>query len=253
MNVEIFGEGERQKSARSVLREEISDFESVKLLPIPSSRDGEYITGTQLTFSELLNDAKAGDFVVGYGLPESFKTGLSEKGVEHYDACDDEEFLLENAYITAIGTLSYVLGSSKKIPRDLKFGIIGYGRIGACLARLLLFLGAGIKIFSSKKLTRVELGLYGIDSPEIELSDFNFLSVSELDFVLNTAPTNLSYLFPDKCVPDGMRVIDLASGDSFPGIKGVEYLPSLPGRLYPESAGKVYGKRALFHIRSKEK
>ncbi|MBQ7332745.1 MAG: hypothetical protein IJW38_00150 [Clostridia bacterium] len=253
MNIEIFGESERGKTAKSVFTDKDLGVENVKLLPIPSSRDGAHIAGTDILLSDFEKELFHGDFVVGYGLSKSFKEKLALRGIECYDAAFDEKFLLENAYITAIGTLGYVLGTAKKIPGDMRFGIIGYGRIGASLTRLFLFLGAKVKIFSSKKLTRIELGLCGIDSPEIELADFSDTSLSGLDFVLNTAPTNLSYLFPKKQVPDGMRVIDLASGDSFPGVLGVEYLPSLPERMYPESAGAVYANQALAWLRNKEK
>ncbi len=253
MNIEIFGESERQKSAEKLLLGESLDFDSIKLLPIPSSRDGEHITGTGILLKDFLEEVKSGDFVIAYGLPEAIKTALASRGILCYDAESDEDFLFENAYVTAVGTLGYILSNSKKIPGDMKFGIIGYGRIGSCLTRLLLFLGAGVKIFSSKKLTRIELGFCGIESLEIKVSDFSDMNISELDFIINTAPTNLSYLFPERRVPDGMRVIDLASGDSFPGISGVEYLPSLPNRMYPISAGATYAKRALFWLRNKEK
>lgn len=253
MNIEIFGEGERQKSAEKLLSGESFDFESIKLLPVPSSKDGEHITGTDVLLEDFLSELSAGEAVIAYGLPEPFRVKLASRGVLCYDAATDEDFLLENAYITAVGTLGYILGSSKRIPADMKFGIFGYGRIGAALTRLLLFLGAEVKVFSSKKLTRIELGFCDIESPEIELSDFKDRNLSGLDFLLNTAPTNLSSLFPESCVPSGMRVIDLASGDSFPGVKGVEYLPSLPGRMYPESAGFKYAERAILWLRDKEK
>ena len=253
MNIEIFGESERQKSAQKLLLGESLDFESIKLLPIPSSKDGEHITGTEILLKDFLNEVKKGDFVIAYGLPELVKETLASRGILCYDAANDEDFLFENAYVTALGTLGYILTNSKKTPQDMKFGIIGYGRIGSCLARLLLFLGAKVKIFSSKKLTRIELGFCGIDSPEIKVSDFSDMNISELDFILNTAPTNLSYLFPEKQVPVGMRVIDLASGDSFPSVSGVEYLPSLPNRMYPASSGVMYAKRALLWLRNKEK
>ncbi len=253
MNIEIFGESERQRSAKKILSEERCGVESIKLLPIPTSKDGVYITGTEILLKDFSSGLKKGDFVIAYGLTESLRNEVLSKGALCYDAANDEDFLFENAYITALGTLGYILTTAKRIPSDMKFGIIGYGRIGSCLTRLLLFLGAGVKIFSSKKLTRIELGLYGIDTPDIEVSDFCDKNVSGLDFLLNTAPTNLSYLFPEKRVPEGMRVIDLASGDSFPGVFGVEYLPSLPNRMYPVSAGEVYAKRALLWLRNKEK
>lgn len=253
MNIEIFGESERQKSAEKLLLMEDLNFGSVKLLPIPSSKDGEHITGTEISLNDFLKKVAPGDFVIAYGLPSSFKSALAEKGALCYDAARDEDFLVENAYITAVGTLGLILTSAKKTPSDMKFGIIGYGRIGSSLARLLLFLGAEIRIFSSKRLTRIELGFCGIDAPEIKLSDFSDMDLSGLDFILNTAPTDLSYLFPEGRVTSGMRVLDLASGDSFPDVSGVEYLPSLPNRMYPVSSGVTYAKRALLWLRNKEK
>jgi hypothetical protein len=37
-----------------------------------------------------------------------------------------------------------------------------------------------------------------------------------------------------------VRVIELASGENFRGIEGVERLPSIPDRFYGKSAGKTY-------------
>jgi hypothetical protein len=39
-----------------------------------------------------------------------------------------------------------------------------------------------------------------------------------------------------------MRVIELASGENFPLISGVERLPSIPEKMYPDSAGYLYYK-----------
>ena len=253
MNIEIFGEGERQKSAEKLISREKINFDCVKLLPIPSSKDGEYITGTGMRFNDFIAKVKESDFVIGYGLSPGLCEMIEAKGALCYDAASDEEFLVENAYITALGTLGYILTTAKRIPSDMKFGIVGYGRIGSSLARLLLFLGASVKIFSSKKLTRIELGCLGIETPDVELADFKRENISGLDFLLNTAPTDLSYFFPEKCVPPSLRVIDLASGDSFPDVLGVEYLPSLPNRMYPETAGAVYARRALLWLRNREK
>ena len=252
MNIEIFGGSERQHAAKDVISEIGVENESVKILPIPSSRDGYRITGTEIQLDDFLKNLNRESFVIGYGLPQRFKESIESIGAMLYDAGKDEDFLLENAYITAIGALSYILGTSKKIPKDVSFGIVGYGRIGSALVRMLLFFGARVKIFSSKKLTRIELGLCGIDSPEIELASLEASAFDDLDVVFNTAPTNLSHIFPKKRVPEGMRVIDLASGDSFPGVLGVEYLPSLPDRMYPESAGAAYAKYALAKMRKED-
>jgi len=252
MNIEIFGGSERVRSAKNALLESDCGVESIKLLPVPSSRDGVHITGTEILFDDFLEGIESGSFVIGYGIPQFVKDGITARNAACYDAGNDECFLVENAYITAIGALTYLLQSVKKIPCDLKFGIIGYGRIGSALARLLLFLGARVKIFSSKKLTRIELGLCGIDSPAVDLATLESSAFLGLDVIFNTAPTKLSHLFPKRSLPCGVRVFDLASGDSFPGVRGVEYLPSIPDRMYPESAGKTYAACALAAIMDKK-
>lgn len=248
MDIEIFGGGERVRTAQRWLSDadlkSLDRIGNIKILPIPSTRDGERITGTEIRLSDFLLGLSYDSFVIGYGLPQNMKEELEKRHVKFYDGAYDEEFLEENAYITAVGALEYVMQTSKRIPSDMSFGIVGYGRIGSALVRLLLFLGARVRIFSSKPLTRIELGNFGVDSSEIKLTGPELCELSELDVILNTAPTDLSGAFPEKCIPHRMRIIDLASGDSFPGVAGVEYLPSLPDRMYPESAGRVYAERA---------
>ena len=42
--------------------------------------------------------------------------------------------------------------------------------------------------------------------------------------------------------------MDLAIKDCFDGIDGVEYLPSLPSRIFPESAGLAYARAIERHL-----
>ncbi len=250
MKTEILGGGARVEcAARYLINADIpkTDIDTVKLLPIPSTRDGVFVTGTDIELSSLVPVARKGDFFAGYGLPEHFTAMLREREIAYFDALYDESFTLENANLTAIGALSYLLSELDRAPVDLSFGVIGYGRIGRALARILLFLGADVRVFSSKKEKRLELGALGIKCSEIEEDYFDFEQLSEIDVLVNTAPTCLSYLFPDKHTGK-LKVIDLASGDSFPGIFGIEYLPSLPARMFGESAGLAYGRAIERHL-----
>ncbi len=243
MNIEIIGKGARLCDAARLLT--LTEWgvgypDSLIILPIPTSRDGVHITGTEIPLSELPLPRGKRSFVAGYGFPMPFRTCLESQGVPFFDAKDDEKFTLENAEISAIGAVSYVIGSEKSAPRDLNIGIIGYGRIGRELARIFLFLGARVKIFTSKPEVRKELGGYGVESASSEVG-FDSCAISGIDVLINTAPTNLAHLFPSHAT-ENMRVIDLATGDSFPGVSGVEYLPSIPENLYPVSGGAAYGK-----------
>ncbi len=251
MNIEIFGGGERTRyTARLLSKAELANEKSievsrVRVFPIPTSRDSVHITGCDEKLTELLKDGAGSVFNVGYGFPKDALRQMEDAGEKYYDAAKDELFLKENAYISALGALCYVLCTSKKVPRDISFGVVGYGRIGSELVRMLLFFGASVHIFTSKQLTRIDLGEIGIKTSEIRVSGFEFDDLTGIDILFNTAPCDLSHIFKGEELREGLRVIDLASGDSFKGVGGVEYLPSIPERMYPESAGAVYAKRAI--------
>ena len=211
----------------------------VILLPIPTARDSVHITGTDRLLSEATADVGEGCLVAGYGIPEDDAERMRRQGAKVFDAMECESFLSKNSYISAVGAMGYILTEMKKAPSDLFFGIVGYGRIGSALLRMLLFFGARVRVYTRKSLTRAELG-----ECDVESASCDFLresgALSELDVLINTAPTSLESLFPEGKIPDGLRVIELASGDNFGNIEGVVRLPGIPDKMYPRTAGAVY-------------
>lgn len=245
MKIENYGVGERcAETLRRFLRaEEAGELpRSVRrliILPIPSSRDGVHLTATELTVSEVLGEVGFGDAVAGYGIPKACREMLTARGAAVYDAAEDEQFLLANASLTAIGAVGYILTEFSLAPSDLKFGVVGYGRIGALMVRYLLFFGAKIRIYTSKKLTRLELGECGVETVPMSRGGGK-IDLDGINCLINTAPVSLAESFPCARVPDGVRVLELASGDNFSGVSGVERLPSIPDKFYGKSAGAQY-------------
>ena len=239
MSIETYGMGERLRVAARLSGEAFT-AEHLILLPIPTTRDKKYITNTEILLKDTLVNGGYGSLVVGYGLPDWYIALATEKKCEILDLSSDEDFLAENAYITAYGTLGYLLTTSVYAPDALKFGIVGYGRIGRALTRILLFLGAKVRVYTSRSLTRLDLGEVGIGScSSAQLSDAKE-DFSDEDIIINTAPKDMRPHFKDGKISHGMRVIELASGNNFEGVEGVEKLPNLPERMYPESAGNAY-------------
>ena len=241
MKIENYGAGGRCAEAmRLLMGVEHDSIKRVILLPIPTSRDGTHLTGSERLLRDVLGEAGRGDLVVGYSIPKADAEYISSRGASVYDVSGDEEFLDENAIITAIGTLEYLFCNFDLVPSDMHIGIIGYGRIGRHLARMLLFLGAKIRIYTSKNLTRVELGERGVERREINYGAPMLDDLGNLDVLINTAPTPLGACFADGRIPKGLCVIELASGDNFRGVDGVVRLPSVPEKSYPISAGRAY-------------
>lgn len=251
MEIDIIGSGARLGTAARLLAEGERDapIRRLTLLPIPTSRDGVHVAGSEARLGELADRLEAGGLVVGYGLPASFTDTLDERGIAHSDAARDELFLKRNAYISALGVLGWVLSRSGRTPDELRFGVVGYGRIGGELVRLLLFLGGRVRVFTSKAAARAALGELGIESAPLGADGIEPASVAGLDVLINTAPCpRLARAFPTGHVPEGLRVLDVASGESFAGVREVERLPAIPERLFPESGGAAYSdavRRAL--------
>ena len=181
--------------------------------------------------------------VSGYGLPDGFISEARRRGACVIDLEEDEDFLLENASLTALCALGIFLGSTKSAPSDVSVGIVGYGRIGKRLTNLFLYLGSGVKVFTSRDGTRLELCEYGVASAS-SARDADLLG---LDILINTAP---AVIFDPASIPPELRVIDLASGDNFPGLPGVEKYPSVPAKMFPNSAGRAWGRALERYVNS---
>ena len=239
MSIETYGTGARLRCAARLLGEVATDKRLI-LLPVPSTRDKKYIKDTDILLDDTLSGAKSDTVVVGYGLPEFYTAKARASGVKLIDLAVDEKYLCDNAKITAYGALGYILTTEHRAPEDLRFGIVGYGRIGSELSRLLLFLGARVRVYTSRNLTRLELGECGVETSPSEDIYARGAEFSGIDILINTAPRDMSGCFKNGEILGGMRLLELASGENFAGISGVERLPSLPERMYPESAGRAY-------------
>ena len=204
------------------------------LLPIPTTRDNSTILNTKVYINEVLEEVDTDTVVSGYGLPSSFVVAAEWKGGRVLDLSLEEEFLLDNAQLTALCTLGILLGGGEYAPMDWSVGVVGYGRIGKKLTNLLLYLGARVRVFTSRENTRIDLSEYGVSSA-ISSRDAD---LTGLDVLINTAPAGI---FSPEVIPHGLRIIDLASGDNFPGVD-VEKYPSVPAKMFPKSAGTVWGR-----------
>ena len=240
MNIETYGTGKRLEIAARLCRE--LPFSHLVLLPVPTTKDKACISKTDIPLSDTLSNLRAGSVLVGYALPAEYKNTAEIRGAEVLDLCYDEDFQAENADLSALGALAYILSSEKRAPCDIRFGVVGYGRIGSRITRMLLFLGASVKVYTSKPSVSYALGECGLATVCVSGSGCRDYDFSEIQILINTAPKDMSEAFSGGKLPDGMRLIELASGDNFDGVEGVERLPSIPEKMYPESAGGAYAR-----------
>ena len=112
----------------------------------------------------------------------------------------------------------------------MSVGVVGYGRIGMRLVRWLLPFGCDLTVYTNRHKVALELCESGVSAKLMsEISD-----LTHLDLLINTAPARQ---IDESLFHGDLTVIDLASGVSIPKSVPHTKLPSLPARLYHESAG----------------
>ena len=204
------------------------------LLPIPSfEKDGSIKGGGDIT--EILSQLPKTVTVIGGNLcrPE-----LSD--YEVLDLLEDSWYLAKNAGITAYCALELALS---KLPITLEkcpVLVIGWGRIGKCLAKLLHGLGACVTVAARKESRRVMIDALGYRSCPME-----GIRAENYRLIVNTVP---AMVLP--CAPGTALKIDLAS---VPGIGGSDVLQArgLPGLLAPESSGALIAQVITHWIKEK--
>ena len=236
MTVDIIGGGVREGTCGEMLAssEICSRFSRIAVLPIPTTRNGKDINGMGEPLEGLLPLA-SGTLFCAYGLPSAISARLCDAGAVVADVAEDEVFTLENARLTAECTLAYIMNKEERAVRDLRIGIVGYGRIGGFLLELLLFHGAFVRVYTRKSSTLISLLGNGVDAQTVAEGE-----LSDLDILINTAPAHLftkSQTQRAEC-----EILELAPGENFPYAKNVTRLPSLPARAVPKSAGRLYAE-----------
>lgn len=192
------------------------------LLPVPSfAADGTIKGGGDL--GAILAKLPRTVTVIGGGLRRDDLAGY-----EVLDLLEDPRYLAQNASITAHCTLELALARLPITLENCPVLVIGWGRIGKCLAKLLGGLGAKVTVAARKESRRVMIDALGYTSCSIEnIRPENFR------LIINTVP---AMVLPGA-TGTGLK-IDLASHQGMTG-RNVIWARGLPGILAPESSGAL--------------
>ena len=162
--------------------------------------------------------------------------GNLEGNFPKIDLLHDEQYLAENAAITADCALR-LLGQHLPVTfRDCPILIIGWGRIGKCLAAMLKNLGAEVTVAARKPSDLGMLTALGYKTAEI-----GNLDPAPYRAIVNTAPAPV-------LAPGGAGVkLDLASRLGMAG-DDVRWARGLPGKMLPEASGTLIARCALRYL-----
>ena len=163
------------------------------------------------------------------------------RGYRCYDLLKDEWYLAQNAAITAHCALQV---AAERLPVTLEHCqvlLLGWGRIGKCLAPLLKALGAEVVIAVRRDDQRALIRALGYEAEALPLPHY---ILPRFRVVFNTVPAPvLSREALEYCRPDCLK-LELASRPGMDG-DGIVDARGLPGKLAPESSGKLIARTVL--------
>lgn len=178
------------------------------------------------------------------GMARSYLKQLcDELDIELIELLDNDEVAIYNSIPTAEGTIMMTIQNTDFTIHGSNAIVLGFGRTGITLARVLDALGAKVMIGARKPehIARIyEMGL-----TPFHINDLSKM-VSNVDLLYNTIPKMVVTSKVLANMPHNSLIIDLASkpgGTDFRfaekrGIKAI-LAPGLPGIVAPKTAGTI--------------
>lgn len=248
-DVSVYGLCERVCDKRiqetAALKEALKEADAVAG-PVPFLRSGK-ITGTytapDLNVEALLDGMPEAAVLFAGNIPDDVKSCAVRKKLRVYDMMQDEMVAAANSVAAAEGAAAEAITRSPVNLTKSRCLVLGYGRCGSALTRLLKSFSCTVSVFEKDRRRAAEASVLadGAVSSD-ELPDV----VREADFLFNTVPERILTEDLLRSVKKGAWILDLASA---PG--GVDYraaealsvnavlLPGLPGRYAPFSSAQI--------------
>ncbi len=205
------------------------------LLPVPSFDDlGNLKGGGDLDC--VLKTLPRSVTIIGGNLPKDRFCGYKT-----IDLLKDATYLADNAAITAYCAVRLAMMELPVMLRGCRVLIIGWGRIGRCLAALLWALEADVTIAARREEQRAMAHALGYQTEDTE---HLVQTLNNYRIIFNTAPAPVLSEEQISHCRDNCLKIDLASTLGIAGTH-VIWARGLPGKDMPESSGKLIAKTAI--------
>lgn len=220
----------------------------VAILPMPGTDDRGYIRAVyteeklRITEQALLQMASPSMVIIGTARP--FLRQWTEKlGIVLLEIAEMDEVAILNSIPTAEGAIQIAMEELDITIHGCKAVVLGFGRVGMTLGRMLKALGAQVTAVSREpaELARAfEMGL-----GRLSLADMR-KGLLEADVVFNTIPALvlgeeiLRHMNPETVIIDIASApggTDFEAANNY-GIKAI-LAPGLPGKVAPKTAGRI--------------
>jgi len=238
--VQSFGYGEPGENLGGIREADIT------VLGLPAVKNGYVnmpLSDEKLSFSDLLSKCKKGSVTAGGRFTPKEYVEAERVGICLKDYSADEIFQVENAFYTAEGALSALIGATDLSLNHMKILIAGSGRISKALCMALNGFGSSLCVYARSETERCRFAMQGIET----LSAIG--NLGEYDAIINTVPADI---FPESAIRSMNKnsvILDLSASPGYVDKKCCEkynikllYLPGIPLSSAPQSAGITAAK-----------
>jgi len=226
---------------------------------IPLTTDDGYLwaplSETRTPIGDIIEKVPQNSLFVAGKIKQDIRDRLVQKGVKCVDILDREEMAILNAVPTAEGAISILIGEMPTTLMDSRILIIGYGRIGKILSKMLHGLGSEVWVAA-----RNYSDLAWIEAQDLKPVPLSQLAryVSDMDAIVNTVPALVLTKEILKKARNGCFLLDLASSPGGIDFKAaaelgfrVKWALGLPGKMAPLTAGNII-RRTIYNILEEE-
>lgn len=215
----------------------------VIILPMPSTKNGMVPLLTMeaaFPMDTILQNMREGAALVGGFLPG---TTPGKPGIRVVNLLASERFQQANAWPTAEGAIRVALERSERTLRGSRCAVLGYGRIGKDLVKLLCSFGADVVATARRKEQLEDIAALGVLAVH---TDNLAEACADCNFIFNTIPFVLLDEERLRKLRRDVVIIDLAStpfGVDFNAATRLKLdaqtYQSLPGRFFPKTAADI--------------
>lgn len=232
--------------------EEAVSNSKVVVGPVPLSSDRKKLStpfGRNNVELEDFIKALKGKYLIAGNI--GIKEQLENNGIQFTDLLKREEFSVLNTIATAEGTIQIAMEETQRTLHGSNVLVMGFGRIGKVLAKMLNGIGAKVYCEARKDEDISWIKAYGYNP--IHLNDLD-ANLGKFDIIINTIPFQL--LAGDRLdlIKKEAIIIDLASNPGGVDRKAardkelkVIWALSLPAKVAPLTSAEFI-KETLYHV-----
>ena len=230
--------------------QECMESSNLIISSIPFSKDNIFVNScfsrNNIRIDEITKYIENKTFIAGNISNKFYEQIENKNNVKVFDIMNSEEFAILNTISTAEGALKIAIEETNFTIHSSNVLILGFGKIGKVLAKILNAMGAKVFCEARKKEDLAWIETYGYEKvPLNELDKY----LGKFDIVFNTIPNIVLDIAKLKLLKKEVLIIDLASKPGGVDREAANNLNlktiwalALPGKIAPKSAAQIIKK-----------